>query len=530
MATAPTAAPEVVETHISTLVLVGERVYKRKKPVRFAFADFSTPEQRRMACHREVALNRRLAPDVYLGVAKVVDEHGHADYLVVMRRLAATDRLATLLVNDPDRATTCLLDAAAIIGRFHATAGRSAAIAEAGTGAHLRKVWDDSTAELAPFIGPILEPAIHDEVVARYRSFIDGREALFSARRAAGHVVDGHGDLRLEDVFCTDEGPRILDCLEFDDQLRHGDVVADLAFVAMDLLDGGRADLVTPFLDAWSSAYAAGGDRADLVPPALLHHHVAARAWVRTKVACLRASQLDAHAAADAAADARRYATLALTSLRAGAPRLVLVGGAPGTGKTTVANALAATRQWPVIHSDTVRKQRAGLPAAGRGPAALYEPAAVAATYVAMRAEAEAHLRLGVSVVLDASWTRADERQETREMAARCGAEVIEVVCRCDPDETMSRVARRLAMGTDASDATPEVASALAAAADPWPEAVEVDTTGQTAGAVPAIVNDLVDGVSATIPTWGGPSRRGGHGRWKAAVGRLWWGRRSDPA
>ena len=158
-------------------------------------------------------------------------------------------------------------------------------------------------------------------------AYLSGRAALFAARIDGGHVVDGHADLLADDIFCLPDGPALLDCLEFDDRLRYVDVIDDAAFLAMDLEYLGRPDLAEFFLDRYREL---SGDDA---PDSLRHFYVAYRAVVRAKVDCVRLTQ--GHP--EAAADAQRHLAIAAEHLSRGAVRLVVVGGAPATGKTTVA-------------------------------------------------------------------------------------------------------------------------------------------------------------------------------------------------
>lgn len=483
--------PAVVETHISTLVFVGSRVYKRKKPVHFGFVDFSSAAQRRVACHREVELNRRLAPDAYLGVADLIDERGRSEPMVVMRRMDPSLRLATLVQAGGPAVAGHLVTLAGLVAAFHRRAQRSPGINREATAAAVREVWDNSGVDMGPSVGTVLDAQMFAEVERRYRRFTDGRAALFEDRIAGGWVCDGHGDLQADDIFCTPDGPQVLDCIEFDDRLRHGDVLADVAFLAMDLERLGAPEAAGAFMEAWSEAMGPGA-----VHPALLHFYIAARAHVRAKVACLRHAQLVAADTPDPAVADRARVLLALSHdhLRAATTRLVLVGGPPGTGKTTLASALGAATGWPVIHSDVVRKQRLGLDPGGPPPpdlaAGMYAPEAVAATYAAMVAEADPLLARGQSVILDASWTLDEERERARQLASAALADVVEIQCACPVGTARQRIRRRLAdrpVGpVGASDATEEVASAMASRFASWPGATVVDTTGGVDGAVAA--------------------------------------------
>ena len=203
---------------------------------------------------------------------------------------------------------------------------------------------------MRPFTGRWLDPARTRSVEELTLRFLDGRGPLLARRVADGCAVDGHGDLMADDVFCLADGPRALDCLEFDDRLRYLDRIDDAAFLAMDLERLGAPDLGTAFLQWYVEL---SGDNA---PPALVDHYVAYRAFVRAKVACVRTAQGEDHTA-----EARQLLDLTFEHLSANAVTLVLVGGAPGTGKSTVAAELADRLGLVLLGSDRVRKELAGL-------------------------------------------------------------------------------------------------------------------------------------------------------------------------
>ena len=475
----PTAAPPaaVAETHSGVVFFLGDRAYKLKKPVDLGFLDFRTRESRLDACRREVELNRRLAPDVYLGIADVSGPDGAVcDHLVVMRRLPEDRRLSALVTagaavdQDLDRL-------ARLLACFHAVADRSPAIDEAAGRDAVARRWEANAAEMDPFAGRVLDPWLTEEVMRLARRFLAGREPLFACRIAEGRARDGHGDLLGDDIFCLADGPRVLDCLEFDDRLRYGDVLADVAFLAMDLERLGRRDLATLFLERYRAA------SRDCWPQALADHYVAYRALVRAKVACLRWEQGDRASAASAT----RLLGLCHQHLREGQVRLVLVGGAPRTGKSTLAGALAARLGAVLIRSDEVRKELAGLDPLTPAPAAvdtgLYEPWTTATTYAELLRRAATQLGLGRTVVLDATWRDPVWRAGARSVAADASADLVEFRCVTPLEVALQRATSGHA-GADPSDATADVVRALWSQHTPWPTAVALDTSRDPEGAL----------------------------------------------
>jgi aminoglycoside phosphotransferase family enzyme/predicted kinase len=456
----------VRETHAGVVFLVGDRAYKMKKPVDIGFLDFTTEGARMEACRREVALNRRLAPDVYLGVADVTGPDGHqCEHLVVMRRMPEERRLSTLVATgapvDED-----LRRVAHVVAAFHGRSERSRDIAAAGSRDALRARWTASFDQVRPFHGKVLDPRAAAEVERLALRFLAGREPLFDARMRSGCIIDGHGDLLSDDIFCLPDGPRILDCLEFDDQLRHVDQLDDAAFLAMDLEHLGVPELAARFL-AWYVEFV--GDPA---PPSLLHHYVAYRAFVRAKVACLRHEQGDRAGAEQA----RGFTSISHRHLATAAVSLVLVGGLPGAGKSTVAGGLADQLGLVLLSSDRVRKELAGInpdmPAPAGYREGIYTPAWTKQTYAELLTRAERLLALGESVVLDATWSDRAERQAAASVAGRTSSDLIALRCECPPDVAAARMRRR-----GASDADEGIAAAMLKDAHPWPEATIVDTT-----------------------------------------------------
>jgi hypothetical protein len=473
-----------VETHVSVLFFLGDRVYKIRKPVEFGFLDFRERELREADCQREVVLNRRLAPDVYLGVADVVLDNAPIEHMVVMRRMPE-ERCMALLARRGDDLDEILVALARTLVVFHDRAPRSPEISAASRPAALEKIWEANFAETDPFVGTVLDSTVEAEIRELAHRWIKGRAPLLAQRIASGRICDGHGDLQAEDIFCLADGVRVLDCLEFSDRLRHGDVCADVAFLAMDLERLGRLDAAKHFLASYQEL---AGDR---FCESLLQHYWASRAYVRTTVSCLRGAQ----GATERLAEARRLQDLTLAHLREGRVRLVLLGGPPGSGKSTLAGALAAEQGWTVLRSDEIRREVQATP----GPetagwrAGRYSPERTAWVYEEMIRRAEACLGSGESVILDASWADAVLRTRARAAAVRTSSDLLELCCALDEEEAEARIVRRMSQGGDISEANPEIASAVRRAMDPWEQARVLDTSGMTPDATLAAALALLD-------------------------------------
>ncbi|MFH8448091.1 AAA family ATPase [Streptomyces fungicidicus] len=468
---------EMHETHTAVVLLFGEHAYKIKKPVDLGFLDHTTQAARGAACAQEVALNRRFAEDVYLGVGEIRLPHtDEAEPLVVMRRMPADRRLSRLVREGAD-VDDVLRAVARQLAARHTDAPRSPEVDAQGTRDALLSRWEASFAQVRALDGEVPLPDGLDETERLVRRYLAGREPLFDTRIREGRIVDGHGDLMAEDVFCLDDGPRILDCLEFDDRLRHVDGLDDAAFLAMDLEQLGVPESAAHFLARYSEY---SGDPA---PPSLWHHYVAYRAFVRAKVSLIQSRQ----GAPGAGAAARRLVTATLRHLRTSAVGLTLVGGLPGSGKSTLAGALADRLGVTLLSSDRLRKELAGIPAEQSAAApygeGLYTPEWTDRTYTELLDRAAALLSAGESVVLDATWSDPGRREAALRTAERTRADLVALHCRVPGEVSRARLASR-AEGASVSDADAAVAAAMAAGEPPWPGAVPVDTGGPLEAAV----------------------------------------------
>ena len=340
------AAPDLIQTHISYVLLTHDRAYKLKKAVDFGFLNYSTLEQRRDACEAEIALNRRLTDGVYLGVQPVtrtgdryrIGGDGEVvDHAVVMRRLpdaAMMDRLV-----EQDAVTPAmLLRLARHLAAFYAGAPAGQRISTFAEPEAILANWQENFAQTLPFVGRTLGRRGYLGMVRAVYTDLLRLRPLWQQRIAEGRARDGHGDLRCSAVCFEDAAIQVYDCIEFNDRFRNGDVAADVAFLAMDLDSRGRPDLADEFIAAFVSA---SGDRT---LPAVLPFYQCYRAYVRGKVDSF---QLDEGEVPPAQRRAARTAARRKFALAAGYARhqpltMAVVIGDDTTERDAVAAALAA--------------------------------------------------------------------------------------------------------------------------------------------------------------------------------------------
>jgi hypothetical protein len=472
----------MVQTHISWVFLTETRVYKFRKPTRMgSFLDFTSRAKRTADCVRELELNRRLAPDVYLGIAPAVassiglrigaaGESPLADHehCVVMRRLRdGCDALSLLQRGELSAADLERL--AKRLSEFHrrVSLGRPAP----WSAPRWRKRFSLPAEENFRILGTMSEElaprATLERAEGAARSFLARHAADVERRRKDGRAVDGHGDLHLAHVWYEHPGgdPLVVDCLEFSDELRRIDGAADVAFLAMDLLYRGRRDLAERFLAAYAEAC------GDFHLYSVVDYHVAYRAGVRAKVAALTACDpnVDTGQREGAAGSARRHLELAATVLSERArPALVLLCGVVGTGKSSVARALADTLGAPCISSDRLRE----VALASVARAKRYTAARRARVYRELLAAAACVLGSGRTAVLDATFETVAARAEASSLAAATGATAWLVHVEAETAVVLARLGARAATGHDPSDAGPEQYTASVQRFEPpreWP-------------------------------------------------------------
>jgi len=477
---------DTMETHISRIFLAGERVFKMKRAVKLPYVDFSTPGRRLEACRREVEFNGATTPELYRGVRSVTrradgglafDGGGElVDAVVEMTRFdqqALFDRMALTGQLTPDLMT----ETARMIVRFH----RGAPVVHSGGGtANIAGVLDINEAAFATsgtFAADDIAPLNH-----AFRQALESHAALLDRREAAGKVRRCHGDLHLRNIVLVNGAPRLFDCIEFNDAIASIDTLYDLAFLLMDLWHRG----FEAFANRVMNRYLDEADDEDGFP--LLPFFMAIRAAVRAHVTATRIDE-GSDPEGRLAAEARSYFDLAARLLRPCPNRLVAIGGLSGTGKTTVAEALAPSLGPPpgarIVESDRVRKAMHGVPAETRLPPKAYLPETSERVYAEMAWRAGLILSEGGTVVADAVFDRRHDRERIEAVASMRSVPFRGIWLDADPALLWERVRDRAG---GPSDATVDVLArqlARKAACDDWEK---IDAAAETAAIVRAIL------------------------------------------
>lgn len=442
------AAPvRVIQTHAAVVFLVGERAFKMKRAVALGYLDFSTLEARHEALSRELALNQRTAPGYYLRLVPVTREaQGLAlagrgpvvEWLLEMRRFAdgslLSERLARGLCGEAE-----IERLARAVALFHE---REPVLGGVDWPAAVQRIARENAADLASLGHVFAVEDVEAEGVG-CRALLAGLASVLSAQSA--DVRRCHGDLHLANVFLDGEEPTLFDCIEFNDFYACIPPLYDFSFLLMDLLDKQQPQLANRALNAWvlERAVAQWPDVIASLPA--LGLYLALRAEIRAKVEARRPG---------GAVSARHYLVLAAGFARASSPRIVAIGGYSGTGKSTLARALAPLLGGPCgalhLRSDEVRKRLAGVPLDQRLPAEAYAPGMTARVYAMLMDLARRAARAGMSVVVDAVLARESERDEVSAIAQAAGVRFDGLWLEAPPDVLRARVAGRRG---DVSDA-----------------------------------------------------------------------------
>jgi hypothetical protein len=455
------ASVSVKQTHISVVFLADEFVYKIKKPVNLGFLDFSTLDLRHHYCREEVRLNRRLAPQVYLDVVpisksafgvQVGGSSEHIEWAVKMRRLrdeySLLHRVQTEELDRP-----LLARIARRLAQFYQTDPPPQAAAM-GRWEVVAQNARDNFLQSAHHVGQTVSRPVFDRVRQATEQQLFQHRSLVEQRANSGKIRDTHGDLRLDHIYilpneAEPDDIAIIDCIEFSDQFRFADPIADAAFLVMDLKYRGKPDWAQAFIDPLLA------ELNEEQGSALLPFYTAYRSVVRAKVNGIKAMEPEISDADRelAVTSAKAHWLRALAELEPASrrPVLILVGGLPGTGKSTRAREWATHIHAEVLRSDVVRKEHMNPESDPRSTSRdLYSDSAKADVYTELRSRAEALLLEGNRVIVDATFSLVDWRKPFFDLGRQLSVPVLFFVCSADREIVRQRISERR---NDASDA-----------------------------------------------------------------------------
>ena len=456
---------QVIETHISWVLLTGPYAYKIKKPVDLGFLDFSTLAKRRHYCEEELRLNQRLAPELYLAVIAItgtvsqpaLDGNGPViDYAVKMREFAQSAQLDRALSRGELRSQH-IVSLAAAVARFHARAAVAGTDSPFGDAAAVWQPAGENFAQIRPHLDTARDRDLLDRLLAWSVHTHARLAAVWPLRKQAGFIRECHGDMHLGNMALIDDKILIFDCLEFNERLRWIDVMSEVAFVTMDLQDRGRPGLAHRFLNDYLQH---SGDYQGL---GILRFYQVYRALVRAKVACLRLAQegLSAAQRDEIRGHYRQYLRLAEHYTRSTPTPLIITHGLSGSGKTTISDALLESSGAIRIRSDVERKRLFGLsPAARSGSAVaadLYSPAAGNQTYQRLAELARSIISAGFAAIVDAAFLERSQREQFQRLAADLQVPFVIFHCDAPVDLLRQRIRKRETLGRDPSEATQQV-------------------------------------------------------------------------
>src|SRR6266480_1084583 len=463
-----------IQTHISWVFIAPPFVFKVKKAVNLGFLDVSTLEKRRHFCQRELELNRRLCPSVYLDIVPIYKsasgfsfkaEGEIAEYSVRMRQLPDGWFLSELLVkrlvgeNEINRVISCL-------HRFYEQQTPSPEIEEWGRPEKLKISTDENFAQVEPFVGRTISTVAFETIRHFTNHFYAANEKLLRERVQQHRIRDCHGDLHLDHIHITPEATTIFDCIEFNDRFRFIDIANDLAFLAMDFDFEGRSDLGNLLLRNAAREF---GDDGILK---VSDFYKCYRAFVRGKVQSIQGISMKTTTPEEHAEQAARYFRLALRYAVSGSEPFVLaVIGRVGTGKTAVAKQLGNELDLPVFSSDETRKTLAGVPLTERTAAErrdeVYSKQMTEQTYKKLLEHGLAALEAHNGVVLDATFSSRANRKSLRDACAKADVHLQVVELDVDPGQIKRRLKARDETSAKISDARLEDFEKLSAAYKP---------------------------------------------------------------
>ena len=455
---------EHIQTHISHVFIAGDFVYKIKKPVNFEFLDFSTLEKRKYYCKREVELNRRLCEGIYLDVVSVKNQGENftleesaarttVEYAVKMKRLSEEHFLHSFIERG-ELGRKQLDRIAAKLADFYKSQKPGEEISQWGEIDKIRYNTDENFRQTEGFIGDLLDQNTFDAIRKYTNEYYDRFDDVFERRVEDRRIVDGHGDLHLEHIHITPEKVRIYDCIEFNDRFRYGDIAADLAFMAMDLDFNGCWQEERYFVEKMA------GEMNDKGLPLHIDFYKCYRAYVKGKVKGLQAGEEEAgeEDREKARNKGEEYFNLSLRYAALGSrPAVLIFMGRIGTGKSTIAEIISRKFNIDCYSSDRIRKRLMGVPLNERPDVSkreqMYSRHMSIKTYSKLREKAEEYANQHNSVILDATYSRNEEREKLVELLDASGVDYYFIEAKASDEVITERLKLRESKEQVISDA-----------------------------------------------------------------------------
>ena len=458
---------ELIETHISWVILTGDFVYKIKKPVNFGFLDFSTLEKRHICCINELRLNHRLAPAIYLDVVSisgspekpVITTGGEAfEYAVKMAQFPQSAQLDLMLAAGELKLEH--MDAIArMVADFHQNIEAADSSVDYGNNDIIFQPVEENFSQIREHLDITPYASTLAELEAWCRSTFEKMHAVFEQRKRDGFVRECHGDMHLRNLVWLNSdlngGPTAFDCIEFNAHLRWIDVISEVAFLVMDLQDRQQHQLANRFLNSYLEIT---GDYAGL---SVLPFYLCYRALVRAKVDALRLEQqsITQEDRQQSLAEFESYLQLATTYTQESAPKLIVMRGLSASGKSTVSQQLVDAAGMIRIRSDVERKRLFSVSLTSSAPsdktpseinAGIYSAQASQQTYAKLAELASQVISAGYSVIVDAAFLKHQQREPFQQLAKRLDVAYIILEITAPTEVLRQRIVERQ---TDVSDA-----------------------------------------------------------------------------
>ena len=466
--THPVSAVHEIQTHTAWVLLTGKHAYKIKKPVDFGFLDFSTLEKRRHWCEEEVRLNRRFAPDIYLGVTEIRGtlNHPHTDgsgpileYAVHMRQFPE-GQLLSELAEQQKLETSHIEQLSEKIAAFHQTTDHAAPDSDLGRSSRIHHWVRENFLSIVPTLKTDEERRQLERIQQWTFEQRQELEQHFAYRKQNGFIRECHGDLHLRNLTLINGEITPFDCIEFNAELRWIDVISEVAFLIMDLEEHGYPHFSHQFLNGYLQL------TSDYEGLRLLPYYLVYRAMVRAKVAILRREQVPSQSQEyrKSTDDYRHYMQFAFQHMNKAPPVLFITHGLSGSGKSTLGKALNRAKGIIQIRSDIERKKLGGLKMNERNrfdvETGLYSGQQTEETYQQLAELAACVIEAGFSVVLDATFLKKKHRDLMRKLANTLHVPFFILHCVAPNVMLEDRIHIREEIGQDPSDATLQVLNA----------------------------------------------------------------------